>query len=233
MGKRNGIDLKKTPVKTKNGPLPRSNPKAVPIPPTVPPSPKKQAKSDLQTLLPGYIWVVPHFFTASECQEWAHYMDQSAPELLQQRGTRMMASRECYRHHLNDTQVAEQIWQRLQQVCPAATQLLLPEMCLGCNPNIRMYKYTKGMSFGKHIDESNRTSPRTETRMTVLIYLSACQGGATRFDTPDGSGHIAYEPVIGNMLIHLHGDDCLLHAGDPVSSGEKYILRTDLVYPIL
>jgi arsenate reductase-like glutaredoxin family protein len=194
---------------------------------------KNRQKVALQTLLPGYIWVVPNFFTKEECQDWIQYMDKSSPDLLQQRGTRMMAARECYRVQLNDNQVAEQVMQRLQITCPSALNLLLPEECHGCNPNIRMYKYTKGMSFGKHIDDNNVITPgKLETRMTVLVYLSNCQGGATRFDKPDGSGEVAYEPVAGNMLIHLHGKDCLLHAGDAVLSGEKYILRTDLVYVI-
>jgi hypothetical protein len=70
------------------------------------------------------------------------------------------------------------------------------------------------------------------TRMTILVYLSACEGGATRFDRPDGQREvIAYPPTVGSLLLHLHGDDCLLHQADAVSNGTKYVLRTDLVYP--
>ena len=51
-------------------------------------------------------------------------------------------------------------------------------------------------------------------------------GGATRFEKNLAS----FEPVQGSILLHIHGNDCLLHEADPVTSGIKYVLRTDLVY---
>jgi hypothetical protein len=33
----------------------------------------------------------------------------------------------------------------------------------------------------------------------------------------------------GMALLHKHGDDCLLHEGREVKSGEKWVLRSDLV----
>lgn len=94
-----------------------------------------------------------------------------------------------------------------------------------CNPNLRLYKYTKGMSFGKHVDGSHAVEGWGKTRVTVLIYLSSCQGGATSFEHG-----ISFSPKEGAMLLHVHGDDCLEHEGEPVKAGIKYILRTDLVY---
>ena len=62
--------------------------------------------------------------------------------------------------------------------------------------------------------------------MTVLIYLSECEGGATRFE-----GDVAFAPRSGALLVHVHGEDrCLEHEADPVDGGTKYVLRTDLVY---
>jgi hypothetical protein len=63
--------------------------------------------------------------------------------------------------------------------------------------------------------------------------LSECGGGATRFvgdHTAVSSPEIAFSPQAGAMLIHVHGDDCLVHEADPVTSGIKYVLRTDLVF---
>lgn len=85
-----------------------------------------------------------------------------------------------------------------------------------------------------HIDESNMLSKTAMTRITILIYLSNCQGGGTRFQVPNKNQNkdIVFAPQVGHMLLHLHGDDCLPHQGDVVEGGIKYVLRTDLVYSI-
>jgi 2OG-Fe(II) oxygenase superfamily len=109
---------------------------------------------------------------------------------------------------------------------------------VGCNPNLRVYKYEPGHSFGKHVDGSNVLDEDAgdmqgcPTEMTMLIYLSECVGGATRFHTgrKSKSKSFAFEPEIGALLLHVHGDHCLEHEADPVLGGNKYVLRTDLVY---
>ena len=104
------------------------------------------------------------------------------------------------------------------------------------------------MSFGGYNDGSNIILLYSNdcTEITVLIYLSSCEGGATRFypsqSTRMGSKRekkstgldqkcgIAFVPEIGSILLHVHGDKCLLHEADPVLRGSKYVLRTDIVY---
>ena len=113
---------------------------------------------------------------------------------------------------------------------------------INCNPNIRVYKYDEGHAFGRHVDGSNLVTGRGSgtTEMTMLIYLSTCEGGATRFHHPSGrrsrkqqqgsSSSFAFEPQVGALLLHVHGKFCLEHEADEVLSGKKYVLRTDLVY---
>ena len=120
-----------------------------------------------------------------------------------------------------------------------------------CNPNLRLYKYTKGQWFGRHVDESNRidfpsassskcnntstnvpafanaTSVKeAQTEITVLFYLSSCRGGATTFHLPHqrkcSSTSIAFTPEEGAVLLHVHGDRCLEHEAEPVLEGVKY-----------
>ena len=150
------------------------------------------------------------------------------------------------------------------------------QQIVGCNPNLRVYKYSNGHSFGRHVDESNNVPGQGMTGMTVLIYLSECQGGATRFYTngiydedeqkqqqirqlqqktastskpsagkkkkngsrtpsssspsSSSSSSFAFQPTIGSMLLHVHGEHCLEHEAEPVLGGNKYVLRTDLVF---
>jgi len=193
------------------------------------------------------IWVIRNFMEATECSAWIRWMesDQETWQYLKQKGTRYMAARECHRTHRQDAVTANTIFQRLTESCPdaATNQLYVPGCKLtGCNPNLRLYKYEKGMSFGQHIDESNTVADGHVTKMTVLIYLSSCGGGATRFlgghltagpffvTGTNAPAEIAFAPAPGAMLLHVHGDDCLVHEADPVTSGIKYVLRTDLVY---
>lgn len=202
------------------------------LPPNLLTEPKKAGfykPCRLETLLQGYIWVLHDFFSANECQSWIGYLEnQSQMDLVQQRGTRYLAHRECYRFSRDDTIMAHRLFERLVSVSPDLMAMLpvVPgQQPVTCNPNLRLYKYIKGQSFGQHIDESCMVKGIGETRITILIYLSSCQGGATRFEKD-----VAFAPRAGSMLLHVHGDDCLLHEGEAVQSGIKYILRTDLVY---
>ncbi len=121
---------------------------------------------------------------------------------------------------------------------------------LSCNPNLRLYKYTKGQWFGRHFDGASDVqfvsgSPyskfdvkEAQTEMTVLFYLSSCSGGATRFHLPHGKNNfgrgkgkkkcngsdksVAFVPEEGAVLLHVHGDRCLEHEAEPVLDGIKY-----------
>jgi hypothetical protein len=209
-------------------------------------SPKRQ-RLKIQSLHPDYtsIWVIRNFLDPlQECPAWIRLAESDAAawpwQYVAQQGTRYMASRECHRMHREDPDTAERIYQRLVTCCGDNNDLenlvlnyfgASSWKLTGCNPNLRLYKYEKGMAFGKHIDESNILTNGGVTKMTVLIYLSECGGGATRFvgDHTVSSPEIAFSPQAGAMLLHVHGDDCLVHEADPVTSGIKYVLRTDLV----
>jgi len=69
----------------------------------------------------------------------------------------------------------------------------------------------------------------------LLLYLTSaaegCVGGETVFyphDRQVASEEIAVPLETGMLLLHKHGDDCLLHEGREVKDGEKWVLRTDL-----
>ncbi|RAH67759.1 uncharacterized protein BO66DRAFT_456487 [Aspergillus aculeatinus CBS 121060] len=113
---------------------------------------------------------------------------------------------------------------------------------LGLNGNIRIYRYTKGQFFDKHYDDSNTLTFNTpgqparpaRTTWTLLIYLTACEGGETIFyPEPTRKDRnpqpVSVKPVPGMALLHRHGEHCMLHEGAEVRSGEKWVLRSDLV----
>ncbi|KAG7352666.1 oxidoreductase, 2(OG)-Fe(II) oxygenase family protein [Nitzschia inconspicua] len=210
----------------------------------------------LQELHPRRVWIVPSFFSPIECRNWVTFCETSGGlEYTAHPATSYIAHRECFRMQQYDAvELATRIFQRISQggssssimkrLQQESSDLCAGRVPIGCNPNLRLYKYDQGHSFGKHVDGSNVIGPEggklmqgCSTEMTMLIYLSECAGGATRFHTTGRSkgrsnkaSSFAFEPQVGTLLLHVHGDHCLEHEADPVLGGIKYVLRTDLVY---
>lgn len=88
------------------------------------------------------------------------------------------AFRDNDRVSVQDEAFAQHLWQAsgLQRIF---SNMQLPDGAhpIGLNPNIRIYRYSTGQRFGKHIDESCETGPGQYTRFTLLIYLSGGGGG--------------------------------------------------------
>ena len=156
------------------------------------PAPSQKVKHKnhvVEEILPGFVWVVHDFLQDTECQAWIDFVTLNKKlDYVQHPATKYVANRECFRWQRNDTQIAETLYQRMQN-CGILRELQAKVdfstdasyAACGCNPNIRLYKYEKGMSFGKHVDGSDVIYGLGQTEVTVLVYLSDCQGGATRF----------------------------------------------------
>ncbi|SPO00150.1 uncharacterized protein DNG_03000 [Cephalotrichum gorgonifer] len=98
---------------------------------------------------------------------------------------------------------------------------------VGLNPNIRVYRYSKSQFFDCHYDDSNNVTLPTgpaRTTWTLLLYLTSsspvpkdgeCSGGETVF-YPRGRrterDALAFAPEAGTVLLHKHGDECMLRA---------------------
>mmetsp|Transcript_11465 Transcript_11465/g.16814 ORF Transcript_11465/g.16814 Transcript_11465/m.16814 type:complete len:248 (-) Transcript_11465:187-930(-) len=183
------------------------------------------------------VFVARSFLSTEECHTWIDLVERSGDlEYVSHPSSRYIAHRECSRWQCTDLAIARSLWNRivsldvLKNVDFGCTKENY--QAIGCNGNIRFYKYEKGMSFGRHIDESN-TTELGQTEVTVLIYLSNCMGGGTRFYVPGGKQKersSVFLPEQGAILLHVHGDRCLEHEADPVEHGIKYVLRTDLVF---
>ena len=127
--------------------------------------------------------------------------------------------------------MAAAIFERLRPWLPAQVG---GRRAHGCNPNIRLYRYTAGQRFGRHVDQANRLADGSCTEFTVLLYLSSegLVGGETLFyaDHHDDEPVVRVAPRAGAALVHAHGGRCLTHEGAAVAKGAKYILRTDVAY---
>ena len=101
---------------------------------------------------------------------------------------------------------------------------------VGFNERLRFYRYTAGQQFDWHRDSPFTRDNGERSFITVLIYLNGgFVGGSTAFDEPD---LLAGRPlkVVPQEGLALFFDHWLLHKGESVLDGCKYVVRTDVMY---
>jgi hypothetical protein len=195
----------------------------------------------VETLLEDQILIIRNLFSAKLCRSYVAFL-ASLP-LTTTPGTpkRGQAVRVNDRFQIDDPKFAQQLWEQtpLKHLVESyEQQSVWRGEVIGLNPNIRVYRYRPGQFFDQHYDESNKVtvgenkSPG-KTTWTLLIYLTTCEGGETAFYSEPTKKGPTPEPILvgletGMALLHNH-DDCMLHEGREVISGEKWVLRSDLV----
>jgi predicted 2-oxoglutarate/Fe(II)-dependent dioxygenase YbiX len=107
-----------------------------------------------------------------------------------------------------------------------AEPLLAPKLdgasIVGFNERLRFYRYDKSQQFVWHQDGRVRLTDSIESHLTFLIYLNDdFKGGRTDFVWE------SVKPVRGMALVFPHQ---LRHRGAVVEAGQKYVLRTDVLY---
>jgi prolyl 4-hydroxylase len=119
----------------------------------------------------------------------------------------------------NSEKLANQIWEDIKKFVPNTIEGFEAN---GINSYFRFYKYSKGEYFQKHKDCSTIISTSEKSFFSLLIYLNEnYTGGATLFDDT------IIKPEKGKAVIFPHE---LSHSGQQITDGEKYILRSDIMY---
>jgi hypothetical protein len=101
------------------------------------------------------------------------------------------------------------------------------------NERIRICRYDEGQYFNKHLDGVYYRSKSVQSKLTFMIYLNGgnkeFEGGRTLFFPSKEDDEVIgyYEPSKGDLIIFDHN---LWHSGEEVIGGEKYILRSDILY---
>eukprot|EP00190_Bangiopsis_sp_CCMP1999_P005839 CAMPEP_0198725782 /NCGR_PEP_ID=MMETSP1475-20131203/3026_1 /TAXON_ID= ORGANISM="Unidentified sp., Strain CCMP1999" /NCGR_SAMPLE_ID=MMETSP1475 /ASSEMBLY_ACC=CAM_ASM_001111 /LENGTH=244 /DNA_ID=CAMNT_0044487615 /DNA_START=37 /DNA_END=771 /DNA_ORIENTATION=+ len=177
------------------------------------------------------IHVIEGFLTPEECVAWIQYGERKGFELAYHKASYGLAHRDNGRIECYSEQVAEVIFERLRSLLPEKFEGLSPA---GCHTKIRLYRYDMHQKFGKHIDESYLAPNGDKSVFTLLMYLNdeGLLGGETVFYKGSVGTKVAYSfrPKMGAALLHGHGDRCMTHEGKAVRQGQKYLLRTDVMY---
>jgi len=147
-----------------------------------------------------------------------------------------------------DDTTAELLWQRCSpHILP--TDDFSGKQAVGLNARFRFYRYGEGDYFGAHTDGSWPGSRVVDGRLvdnayddrwsqlTFLLFLSAdFKGGATRFYVEGNNRRdsVDVRTPLGGALCFPHGVHPLhcVHGSEPITSGVKYIIRSDVLFEL-
>lgn len=208
-------------------------------------------KPQAQTVVEDQIVVIDKFFPHAVCNDLIRSIEGSPVLRLE---TTPLVKRKGYAVRVNDRcattdfAATQLLWDYLRQVLlqdlgyedeDASRIRATFESAKFLNPQLRMYRYRRGHHFGKHYDESvvcplgaGARAQTGTTRWTLLIYLTGGDefaGGGTIFHGAQRQP-LNIHPTKGMALLHKHGADCLMHEAELVTRGEKWVLRSDVVF---
>jgi hypothetical protein len=183
-----------------------------------------------------FVDLVNNILTSSECINLIHDHNSSIIPVSGSYSNRL-------RHIFTDDSLSKLLWARLKPFYETTT-ITDDEghkwTAHSLNPVFRFCRYEDGDGFGPHVDGRRLISLDLQSFMTVNIYLNTVPdlaGGATRvlsspsspmWDESDKFEVLgAIRPVEGMAAVFR---DSLFHDGEILKEGEKFLLRTDVVF---
>lgn len=183
------------------------------------------------------IMTVDGVFSPAECQQLIADSHQHAYHVAAITINRFQAEvrtevRNNQRVIVDDPALAARVFAQVRAHLPA--QLHGWELA-GLNERFRFYLYENGQTFKPHYDASHAVNDWYSSQLTLLVYLNdGYAGGETIFYHDSGMRKPCVEtqlaciqPKAGQILLFEHQQ---LHEGAPVLAGQKYVLRTDVMY---
>lgn len=172
------------------------------------------------------VFTISDFLSEKECREWLISNDNRVFEesLIQSGGRQVMNKnvRNNERHLFFNVPLAMELWERLKPYFPDRIGQSIP---IGLNEMFRIYKYSKGQRFKMHKDGSYKRNEKEYSLYSLVIFLNTnFEGGQTSFRKL-----FSVIPEQGKALLFAHS---LRHEGREVDKGEKYVLRTDVMFKL-
>lgn len=182
--------------------------------------------------LNDFVFALEGFLSPEECADWIATTEKSGfdPALVntEKGAVRIEDIRNNDRVIRDDPALAEALWPRLRPHMPAEFRSW---HIRGLNERFRFYRYDPGQKFDWHQDGYYQRPNGERSQFTLMIYLNdGFEGGGTSFcniyagQTFDD---FVVTPKAGTALLFYHP---VMHRGDAVVSGRKYVMRTDVMY---
>ncbi|KAF2800243.1 hypothetical protein K505DRAFT_383349 [Melanomma pulvis-pyrius CBS 109.77] len=178
-----------------------------------------------------FVHVIHNLVSSSECQKLIESHKNLVPSNVTPETIRT-------REQFDDEALSELLWERLRDFY-GEDRVKDEDGCwwnvTGLNERFRLCRYDKGGKFSPHYDGRRMADLDNQSFLTVNIYLNTVPeafSGATRaLASPDSaaSGKVLakIQPVLGTAAIFR---DTLWHDGEELTAGEKYLLRTEVLY---
>lgn len=171
------------------------------------------------------IFSINHFLTAAECADFIQRSETKGFVEAEVSTFDGPALRKDIRNNdriiVDDPTLAALWFERIRRYLPAT----LGDCQLhGLNERFRFYRYHSGQFFKWHKDGSFHRNEHEFSLLTLLVYLNDdFLGGETAFRFEQ------IKPSTGTALVFPH---LLMHQGNPIVEGIKYVLRTDVMYRV-
>ena len=169
------------------------------------------------------IFVIHDFLTPEECVKYIEESENigfSEAVITTEDGERMFKdARNNDRIVFDNPVLSQTLFRRASPMLPPSIDGW--GLC-GFNERFRYYRYENEQFFKLHMDGTFRRNESEESFLTFLIYLNDdFTGGLTDFIWE------RVKPKTGSALVFPHRH---MHQGSVVTSGVKYVLRTDVLY---
>lgn len=171
-------------------------------------------------------WTVDDALPPEVCAEYVRKFRSSAAELAPIVGRDGQAviepeTRNNTRVMWDDPAEADGLLARVRERVPP---LLMGLALVGANPRLRIYRYGVGERHGAHWDTVVELADGVRSLLTLVFYLNEGFAGG---DTDFVELGARITPKTGRALLFQHR---ILHRASEVDAGEKYVLRTDVLY---
>jgi predicted 2-oxoglutarate/Fe(II)-dependent dioxygenase YbiX len=173
-----------------------------------------------------YIIEAPGLLSPQECASLIKRIEDLGPELATISTRSGAAVRTDVRNNerviFDDQALASTLFERVRAKAPKEIHGLT---LVGANERFRCYCYKPGMRFAPHKDGAFYRNEQELSCYSFMVYLNeGFEGGNTTFAT---NPEISIRPRVGMGLLFQHS---IIHEGSVVTSGVKYVARTDLMY---
>lgn len=169
-------------------------------------------------------WTIDDVLTRTECAaeiERIEALGPTAAPITTGRGFELRPDlRNNTRVMFDDAPLAQRLFEAVRSTLPT----LAGRTPVGANERLRCYRYGPGQYFAPHFDGAFHRDQNEGSELTLLVYLNDdFTGGGTWFCDEAQT----VQPRPGRVLLFFHG---MRHAGTTVTTGVKYVARSDVMY---
>jgi WD40 repeat protein len=197
-------------------------------------------KIETQNILPDTdvtCFVIPALFSKNECEEILNTKVKNSFQKAISNYPTYYRNNE--RFVTDNDNLANQLFEKVKPYLPESIEIKSVIQAENgvwnlkkLNNRLRFCKYSANQYFHRHLDGVHYQNETTQSKLTFMIYLNnstELKGGRTLFFKTKETDEIwaTYTPKQGDLIVFDHN---IWHAGETLTEGEKFVLRSDILY---